>query len=134
MLLTKDQILAADDIKVERVHIPDWGGDVMVRGLTGEQRDEWEASLTMRAGRGPKAEMVPNMRNFRARLVVLCVVDETGQLLFGPQDVATLAKKSGAPLDKLYGVAARLSGITDSDVEELTKDFTQTDGGASSST
>lgn len=130
-LLTKDQMLAADDIKSERVGVPEWGGDVMVRGLTGRQRDAWEASMSVRRGK----TVVPDMRDFRARLVVLCVVDETGTLVFHDGDIDALAGKSGAALDRLYEVAARLSGIGDSDVEELTKDFAaDPDGGGSSST
>jgi hypothetical protein len=130
MLLSKDQILAADDIKSQRVEIPEWGGEVMVRGLTGSQRDTWEAGLTVRRGK----QMVPDMRDFRARLVVLCAVDETGQLVFGPGDIDALSGKSGAALDRLYDAAAKLSGISEADVEDLTKDFGKTDGDGSSST
>lgn len=129
-LLTKEAIFAADDIKTERVTVPEWGGDVMVRALTGLQRDAWEASMSVRHGK----TMVPDMRNFRARLVVLCVTDETGELVFHAGDVDALAGKSGAALDRLYSVAARLSGISEGDVEELTKDFGTADGGGSSST
>ena len=50
MLLSKDQILSADDIQSQRVPVPEWGGEVMVRGLTGSQRDQWEAGLTVRRG------------------------------------------------------------------------------------
>lgn len=130
MLLSKDQILAADDIKSERVPVPEWGGDVMVRGLTGSQRDAWEAGLTVRRGK----QMVPDMRNFRARLVVLCCVDEAGELVFGPGDIDALSGKSGAALDRLYDAAAKLSGISEKDVEDLTGDFGKADGGGSSST
>lgn len=129
-LLGKDAIFAADDIKSERVPVPEWGGEVMVRGLTGRQRDAWEASMTVR--RGKKLEQ--DMRDFRARLVVQCVVDETGELVFHGGDVDALSGKSGAALDRIYDTAARLSGISGDDVEELTRDFTPTDGGSSSST
>jgi hypothetical protein len=129
-LLTKDQMLAADDIKSERVPVPEWAGDVMVRGLTGAQRDQWEASMSVQ--RGKRRE--PDMANFRARLVVLCVVDETGELVFHSGDIDALAGKSGAALDRLYSAAARLSGIGEQDVEDLTQDFGKADGGDSSST
>ena len=129
-LLGKEAILTADDIRTKRVPIPEWGGDVMVRGLTGTERDAWEASLTVQRGK----TRVANMANFRARLAVLCVVDETGQRVFHDGDIDALAGKSGSALDKIYETAAKLSGISDDDVEELTKDFTtETDGGPSSS-
>lgn len=128
-LLGKEAILGADDIRTERVEIPEWGGEVMVRGLTGRQRDQWEQSMTVR--RGKKVEQ--DLRDFRARLAVLCVVDETGQPVFHAGDIDALANKSGSALDKIYTVAAKLSGISEEDVEELTADFTKTDGGSSSS-
>lgn len=130
MLLGKDQIFAADDIRTERVPVPEWGGEVAVRGLTGRQRDEWEASMQVQRGRN----MTVDMRNFRARLVVKCVVDETGTRVFHDGDVEQLSGKSGAALDRIYEAAARLSGISKEDVDELTKDFETAAGNGSSST
>ena len=129
-LLGKDAILAADDIRTERVPIPEWGGEVMVRGLTGRQRDQWEAGMQVRRGK----RFEPDMRDFRARLVILCVVDETGTLVFHEGDIDALSNKSGSALDKIYDAAARLSGISEEDVESLTKNSVPTDGGPSSST
>ena len=129
-LLGKDAILAAEDIATERVEVPEWGGEVMVRGLTGRQRDRWEASLSVRQGK----RFVPSLEDLRARLVVHCVVDETGRLVFHEGDIDALSNKSGAALDRVYTVAARLSGISEQDVEDMTKNSETTDGGASSST
>jgi hypothetical protein len=130
-ILGKDQIFGADDITTQVLPVPEWGGEVMVRGLTGHERDAWEQSMTVRKGR--KVEM--DTTDFRARLVVLCVVDEKGQRLFHDGDVHQLASKSGAALDRIYTVAAELSGISEKDVEDLTKDFvTAPDGGGSSTT
>jgi hypothetical protein len=129
-ILSKDAIFAADDIKTEVVPVPEWGGEVMVRGLTGKARDQWEAGMQVRRGKRYEADMT----NFRARLVVLCVVDEKGQLLFHAGDIDSLAGKSGAALDRLYSKAAELSGISEKDVDDLTKDFVKADGGGSSST
>ena len=56
-----------------------------------------------------------------------------GSLVFHDGDIDALAGKSGAALDRLYEVAARLSGIGDQDVEELTKDFAGDPGGGGSS-
>jgi hypothetical protein len=130
-ILGKDQIFSADDIKTEIVEVPEWGGQVMVRGLTGHQRDEWEKGLMVRKGR----QYVQDMTDFRARLAVLCVVDEKNERLFHDGDAAQLAGKSGAALDRVYSKAAELSGISEKDVEDLTKDFgTEPDGGGSSTT
>ena len=33
-VLTREQILAANDLGTDVVHVPEWGGDLQVRGLT----------------------------------------------------------------------------------------------------
>ena len=63
--LGREAILAIPDIKREVVQIPEWGGAVTVQGLTGDERDDFEATCVK--GRGKKTEV--NLRNFRAKLV-----------------------------------------------------------------
>jgi len=45
MTLNKEQILRADDLKTEEVDVPEWGGSVRVRVLTGTERDAFESSI-----------------------------------------------------------------------------------------
>lgn len=116
-MLTREQILQANDIITEEVPVPEWGASVLVRGMTGAERDDFEASVLEQ--RGQKFHV--KLKNARARLVALTVVDETGQRIFSDDDVAALGKKNAAALNRVYEVAARLSGITDEDVDELAK-------------
>ena len=101
----------------ELVEVPEWGGAVYVRALTGAERDQFEASIVEQRGRDVRM----NMRNIRAKLVALTVVDEDGQRIFTDDDVAALGGKSAAALDRLFAVAQRLSGLSMEDVEELAK-------------
>lgn len=128
-LLTKDGIFGATDIVTERVSVPEWGGDVLIRGLTGKQRDAFEASMMERRGK----TMVPNTNNIRARLVAWACVDEEGQRLFNDGDITELGEHSAGVLDRVYKVAAKLSGLSDDDVEELEGNFGETPGDGSSS-
>lgn len=116
-MLTRDQILTAQDIQTEEVHVPEWGGTVLVRALDGEERDSLEASMIQ--GKGKNAQV--NLKNLRAKLVARSIVDESGKRLFEDGDIPALAKKSAAALNRVYEVAQRLSGITPEDVDELTK-------------
>lgn len=113
--LSKADILSADDLPAETVKVPEWGGAVRVRSLTGAERDAFEASMF--EGTGKKARM--NSANLRARLVALCVVDEAGERLFADEDVEALGAKSAAALDRVFSAAQRLNGFTSADVEEL---------------
>src|SRR5258708_13142643 len=122
MRLSKDDILKVEDIKSEEIEVPEWGGSVMVRGLTGRERDEFEAGIMERRGK----RLFPNVANGRAKLVARCCVDHDGQPLFNTPDAQDLGGKSAAAMERIYEVAARLSGMTDEDIEELVENFTGT--------
>jgi hypothetical protein len=110
MALTRDAILAAQDLKRIEVSVPEWGGTVLVRAMTGAERDAWEQSLTV----GGKLDV----SNVRARLVASCAVDESGALLFSPADAVALGSKSGAALERVAKVAQRLNGLTEEALED----------------
>lgn len=114
-LLSKSQIFEADDRTYEDVEVPEWGGTVRVRGLSGTELDAYEASTQKQVGN----KIVRDVRNFRARLVALSAVNEDGSPLFEPNEVAALASRSGAALARLFDVCCRLSGMTEDAVEAL---------------
>lgn len=114
-LLTKEQILRVKDIVSREVEVPEWGGSVMVRGMTGIERDAFEAKILDQSGKKAKV----NLQNARARLVSITVVDADGDRLFSENEVVLLGTKSATALSRVYDVAASLSGISDEDIEEL---------------
>lgn len=116
-MLTRDQILESQDIQEEIVEVPEWGGSVKVRGMTGIERDQFESSIMK--GKGKNIQL--NWTNIRAKLVVNTVINGDGSRLFTDGDIAALGKKSASALDRVFDVAQRLSGITKEDVEELAK-------------
>ena len=115
--LTREAVLGAQDIPTEDVAVPEWGGTLLVRGMTGQERDDYEASIM--TGKGRNREVL--LRNARAKLVARCCVDEAGKRTFADEDVRALGGKSAAALERVFEVASRLSGITPADMEELTK-------------
>ena len=116
-ILTREQILQADDLQRELVEVPEWDGQVYVRCLTGAERDRYEASIIdVNNKDGP-----PNLENLRAKLVSLTTVDESGERLFSEGDIRALGEKNSAPLQRIFTVAQRLSAISNTDVEELSK-------------
>lgn len=115
--LDRAAIFAVPDIKTEEVYIPEWGGVVRVRGLTASQRDQLESDSLQFKGRNQTI----NLQNMRARMVVFCVVDAEGNPLFTERDIRALGDRSARALDRIFDVATRLSGMGNSDIEELTK-------------
>lgn len=116
MSLDKTTILNAVDSKLEKVDVPEWGGEVYLRTLTGTERDRFEASCLVGGKFGPQG-----MQNIRARLMVLCICDAEGKRLFDDKDAIELGAKSAAVLDRLFAAAQRLNGLSEQDVEELAK-------------
>lgn len=128
MVLTKDQIIAVEDLKTEELEVPEWGGSVIVRTMTGIERDKFEESVFISKGKDVKA----NFKNFRAKLCAVCMVDEKGQRLFTDADIELLGKKSAKALDTVFTVAQRLNAIGPKEVEDLTKNL-ETDSELSTS-
>ncbi len=127
--LTRDEILGADDLKTESVDVPEWGGSVFVRELTGAERDTWEASVVKTNG----TKVTIDSQNMRAKLVALCVVDGDGKRVFTAKDAKELGAKSAAALDRVVDAARRLSRIGEDELENLGKGSEPVQSGASAS-
>jgi hypothetical protein len=115
--LGRDHILAVDDVQIEEIEVPEWSTWVRVRGMTGKERDAFEASVVKQRGKNTEF----NMKDARAKLVVLCTVDENGDRIFTQADIPALTEKSSKALDRIFTVAQRLSGISKEDLNEMTK-------------
>lgn len=122
--LSASQILAANDVKVEAVEVPEWGGTVYVKTLRGTDRDAFEESLS-------KEKDKP----FRCRFLVMTLCDESGTLLFKPDQIAALGEKSSLVLNRVFDKAWEVNYFSPDKVEELGKDSPsgQSDGSTSGS-
>ncbi|MFJ6019779.1 hypothetical protein ACIQFP_10560 [Nocardiopsis alba] len=107
MLLTADAILSAEDRSYEDVEVPEWGGTVRVIGLSGTDRDAWEATMVDAKGQAATVRL----QNFRAKLVAKCLVDTNGKRIFTDSQVKDLGQKNGSVLDRLFDKARELSGM-----------------------
>lgn len=107
----------------EQVDVPGWaealqpGEVIYVKGMTGSERDSFEDSMSVTGKNGTRAV---SLKNFRAKLVARTVVDAQGRHLFTPSDIASLGELDATDLQTVFEVAQRLSGMTQSDVDELT--------------
>lgn len=106
-VLNAAAILEADDRKTKTVNVPEWGGDVTIRELSGTDRDALEAAAVIR--RGDRVE--PNPIGTRARLVAKGLVNEDGSRVFTDAQAMKLSEKNGAVLDRLFDEIVALSGM-----------------------
>lgn len=112
-LLSKGQILAANDRKTEDLEVKEWGGSVRVATMSASDRDKWEQDTY--GGDKPKVD------DFRARFVALCLVDEKGERLFTDKEVAQLGAKSAAALDRVFKLAQKVNAIGEAEAEAAAK-------------
>lgn len=131
-LLNKDAIRSAEDDQYETVHVPEWGGDVRVKALSGRERVEFQRALTTVTRSGRVLPRQEALERSDALLLQLACVDEDGKRVFTREDVEWLAGKSGAALNRVATVVRRLAGLSDEDVEELVEDFGEAPSGHSS--
>src|SRR6516162_1939981 len=92
-MLSRDGILASQ-LATEELDVPEWGGRVIVRALTGSERDEWDAWRFRQAAIGEFD--LHSRRIVRAKMAQLSLVDEDGRHLFSDSDVQALSEKDGA--------------------------------------
>ena len=112
-VLTREEILGASDLKTERIHIPAWGGDVIIRTITAKERDQFEDHCAQIKGKTCEGIM--------ALLVALTTVNEAGEKIFLPEDIEALGQKSCAVVSMLFTAAQKLNATTDKDIEDLAK-------------
>lgn len=131
-MVTKEQLRAVVDAArakpvVESMDVPELGGTVYVRGLTGKQRDVWEQWCVVGEGRNRV------LKNVRGKLLARTLCNEDGARICADQDADWLGDLPGAIISPLYDLAARLSGISEQTKADLEK-YSEAEGsGASSS-
>lgn len=119
MPLSRDQILKVNDLKTEAVEVPEWGGTVLVRALTAKERLDLTREMTGADGKINRDATL----DLQIRLPYLCMVDESGARLFESEaDLIALQSKSAAALERVFGVAQRLSALTKQAADEQKKD------------
>lgn len=111
-MLNREAILSKKNLKKQKVTVPEWGGDVFVSEMTAEARDEWEQKII-------RKDDGSHLKNFRAKLVVACLVDEKGNRIFGDGDVEEVGRLSAKALGRVVEVAQKVNGLTDKDLEDV---------------
>jgi hypothetical protein len=108
MTLTREELLAPREMPREKIDVPELGGSVYVRALSGLERDAFEADVFYSREKG-----AAGLRNMRARLAVRCLCDERGTLLMTPEDADALGRQHSHAIDVMFQTAQRLNGIGD---------------------
>lgn len=98
-ILTREAIFAAQDLRTQVIHIPEWDGDVRIRSL----------NFSDCAHLREVTEKTPEL--FAASLVAISVVDEQGGNLFTTDDVPMLNRKNMRAVTRIAEAAAILNAL-----------------------
>lgn len=110
----KEKILSAPEpnLALQPVEVPEWGATVYLKGWTGKEREVFEKEF---------GDFDDAGSNVRARVLVRCLRDESGALIFTDEDAAALGEKSAGPLGMLFGKVMTFSGLRKVDAEAAKK-------------
>lgn len=105
MGLTIEDVLPLDDCDVRKVECPEWGGDVYLTVMSGDQRDEYDQRIADLDDAG-------TLQGIRAFVVAASWCDENGKRANpSVENIARLGSKNGKAMQRLFKVACQLSGL-----------------------
>ena len=119
--ISKEAVLAAQDIKIEEVQVPEWGGSLCVKVMTGPEREDYSVGLARQVGPKGEVETVEQRQAMKSGLLQHTVCDENGVLVFTKEDMPAIMGKSSVVLDRLFSKAMDLNGLSELARQELLK-------------
>jgi hypothetical protein len=101
-VLTAVDILAAEDLAVVEVDVPEWGGIVRLRPLTAQEAIRFAEDAKENKG-----------ATSAVGVAAMCCVDEKGKPLFTAQQAEQLKSKSLRAMMRIQKEALRINGLDD---------------------
>lgn len=103
--LSREKLLKAKiELPTEVVDIPEFGGKVKIRGMTGKEQSSFHKSIR---AKGDKVDE----DTFGAKLVVHCLVDDKGERLLTEADWETVYGWPTAIYNRVTAAAMRVNGL-----------------------
>lgn len=103
--------LASKSPNVEKLSLPEIGGDIYIKELTAGEREALETQM--------RAQTDKNA--VRATVFVHTVCDEDGELMFDVEDIETIKQLPSRPVIKVFNRSNEMNGITPEQVDVAEK-------------
>ncbi len=97
-----EEILNRDDFTFEELEVPEWGGTIRIRSLSGNERTKITNMVQKRKDGDGMFEQV----------VIFAAVDENGKRIFRDDHLAALKEKSATVSQRIGQKVLELSGFT----------------------
>lgn len=99
----RETLAALSERKIVRLEEPGWPGPILIREMTGRERDAFEAWLI-------KADGSINREDYRGRFALAVMCDEGGERLAG-EDLELVASVASSVLDVVVERARKLNWL-----------------------
>ena len=107
-MLTATEIVQAKDKATKVVEVPEWGGSVALRKLSGEERDFFDSEVSKRV----KKDGTVDLQGARTFLLTMVLVDEAGKAIFNTEEEKlSLNGKASDVIHRLFRIAQSMNGI-----------------------
>ena len=120
-ILSFEEIIAADDCETKDVNVPEWGGSVRFKTMSGKDRDNYIQTVQSRLVGSGDNRRVRNYQGLPAILLSACLVKADGSKLMERKQVEDLQSKNGAIIDRLVKIAQEMNGLSDAEVVKQAK-------------
>jgi hypothetical protein len=131
MTILKRNAFASVPRKTVELEVPEMGGSIRLREMSGTERDQFEVAA-FREGADGKQKVDPMF--LRARLVASCLVDDKDNRLYRADEIEQLSNDLPAGiLARLFEAAQKLNGVDSKAVENAEKNSAAAPQGASTS-
>lgn len=113
-LLSKSDMLAANDEKHEYVEVPEWGGTVKIFAMSLSEHIEFEKLQSKSSGNTIDPDQI-------AFVLSVAIRDEEGKRLFTREEAMSLLDKNTQVVSRLFGKCAELSKVSSGEAGEKEK-------------
>jgi hypothetical protein len=119
--LTRADLVSAWKFEVQEVPIPEKGAEAVmyVRSFSALER----SGLEKMGAQYSQTKDYAQIENFKYKLLVVAISDESGQPLFKDDEVELIKKFPAVVTDRLFEVAASLNGLDKKKSEQTEKNL-----------
>lgn len=111
--LTVGKIRDCQDISYSELEVPEWGGKVFLKTLTGMERDKIE-QMSVKFGQS-------KIEGFSAEIALMAICGADKKPLFVPGDLVWLREKSGLALNRVFNEISKINKLFGESVREAAK-------------
>jgi hypothetical protein len=107
-VLSRDKLLKVKaEVPTEKISVPELGGEVIIRGMTGKEQTIFNRSVVKKGG--DRNEVDDEL--FASKLIVQCLTDEKGERLLKEDEFAIVQGWPASVFQKLAQASLRVNGL-----------------------